>query len=107
MDDRQRVGTTGEKVAEAFLHRRGARVLGRNIENEHGEIDLVAKIGGQLVALEVRTRIGTDPIDAFDWSKIDRVRRTAAHLQPPCSRIDLITIELTDSGANIRWLPDV
>lgn len=107
MDDRRHIGAAGERVAAAFLRRQGGRVLGRNVSNEHGELDLIARIDGRLAAVEVRSRVAEDPIESFDWSKIDRVRRTAANLTPPCHRIDLITVEFTAECANVRWMPDV
>jgi putative endonuclease len=107
VDDRHRTGLTGERAAAEFLVRRGAEITARNLRSDLGEIDLVAIIDGTRTAVEVRSRRGEDPLDAFDWSKIDRVRRTAGSLEPPCVRVDLITIEFTEATVNIRWLPDV
>ena len=52
-------GSYGEKVAAAFLRRRGYKVLYRNYDTEHGEIDLICRLGELLVFVEVRTR-GSD-----------------------------------------------
>jgi putative endonuclease len=107
MRDRREIGSQAEQVAASFLRRRGVRVIDRNVENEFGEIDLVAIVDDTRAAVEVRSRTREDPLDAFDWTKIDRVRRTARALDPPCLRIDLITVEFAVTSIDVRWLPDV
>src|SRR5277367_80605 len=49
-------GAYGERVAAAFLRRRGYRVLYRNYRVTGGEIDLVCRCKNVLVFVEVRTR---------------------------------------------------
>ena len=107
MPDRREIGSQAEHVAASFLRRRRVRVVDRNVENHLGEIDLVAIVDDTRTAVEVRSRTDEDPHQAFDWTKIDRVRRTARALDPPCLRIDLITVEFAENCVNIRWLPDV
>ena len=52
------IGSYGERVAAAFLRRRGYRVLTRNYKTERGEIDLVCRDGDILAFVEVRSRSG-------------------------------------------------
>lgn len=106
-DPRRKTGVRGERVAALFLSRRGARVLAFNVDVPDGEIDLVIELDGRRIAVEVRTRWNEDPMVAFDHSKLDRVRRSARRLRPPVHRIDLVTVEFDDSGAHVRWTPDV
>lgn len=104
------LGRLGELIAAQFLSRRGARIEGRNVRSGRGEIDLVALIDGRRVAVEVksaRRASGTDPRENLDDHKLDMVRRTAAGLDPPIHRIDLITVVLDGEGAAVRWLRDV
>lgn len=49
-------GRFGEDVAAKYLTSRGFRILDRNVRVGHGEIDILAKDGDELVFVEVRTR---------------------------------------------------
>ncbi len=49
-------GWLGEMKAAACLRRQGMRILERRYRSSHGEIDLIAREGGTLVFLEVKTR---------------------------------------------------
>ena len=50
------LGERAEALAEAFLKRRGLKILARNYRCRFGEIDLVAETGATLVFVEVRAR---------------------------------------------------
>jgi len=50
------VGRTGEDVAVQYLLQRGYYILERNYRCRFGEIDLVARDGGTLTFIEVKTR---------------------------------------------------
>lgn len=52
----QQTGYFGERVAEAFLKRKGYKTLVRNYETEYGEIDLVCRHDKTLVFVEVKAR---------------------------------------------------
>jgi putative endonuclease len=101
------VGVTGERLAAEFLRRRGVRMIARNVVVDRGELDLVGEVRGNRVAFEVRTRVGDDPLDSFDLTKLDRVRRAARHHDPPIWRIDLLTVRLNRDSVDIRWMPDL
>jgi hypothetical protein len=59
------------------------------------------------VAVEVKTRIGSDPRDGYTPQKADRVWASAGRLRPRPRRVDLVTVTLSDAGADIRWIPGV
>ena len=61
-DPRAALGRRGERAAAWFLRLRGYRILGRNLRFPHGEIDIVARRGGIVAFVEVRTRATADPI---------------------------------------------
>ncbi len=82
-------------------------MLQRNVVVSDGELDLIVELAGERVVVEVRTRWYEDPLEAFDVTKLDRVRRSARRLSPPCHRIDLVTIRFDHEGAHIRWTPDL
>ncbi|MDR1515242.1 MAG: YraN family protein [Synergistaceae bacterium] len=54
--DAQEFGARGETIAADYIKRLGWRILGRNIRVGHGELDITAMDGSDLVILEVRTR---------------------------------------------------
>ena len=53
---RRRLGTTGERIAEAYLVARGYRIIDRNIRTPFGEIDLIARNDHCIIFIEVKTR---------------------------------------------------
>ena len=56
---RQSLGLYGEDLACRELRRRGYAILARRFRTRFGEIDIVAKDGGTLVFVEVKTRRST------------------------------------------------
>lgn len=61
----RRTGRLGETHATRYLQRRGYDILVRNWRCPRGELDVVARIGGKLVFVEVRTRRQSDTEEAF------------------------------------------
>lgn len=73
-----------------------------------GEIDIVIVLGGQRIAVEVKTvQTGglDDPAYAFTASKAAQVRLLANRLGIP--RVDLVAVTIRPSGIDIRWVPQV
>ena len=74
-------GRSAEDRAEEFLRRRGYEIIERNARSTAGEIDLVARQGGDLVFIEVRSRADDSAGSAeatVDPLKQRRVARAAA-----------------------------
>lgn len=96
-------GDRGERLAAVFLRRHGLSVLGRNLEVDGGEIDLLADDGGRRVVVEVRTITGDhDPLAAYGPEKRRRVARLAGRVG--ADRVDLVAVRLTPSAAEVRWV---
>ncbi len=80
-DDRRALGAEGELRAAEYLARRGWRILERNARVEGVEIDMVARRGGLVAFVEVKTRrvrrFG-GPELAVDRRKRARLARGAA-----------------------------
>ena len=55
-DHRRVLGKTGEEAAVQYLLRHGYHILERNYRCRFGEIDLIARDGGTLTFIEVKTR---------------------------------------------------
>ncbi|MDY6795930.1 MAG: YraN family protein [Actinomycetota bacterium] len=102
------LGRAGERLAGAFLERKGYRILERNYRSPHGELDIIASKGGLLVFCEVKTRSCGDIIEALEAvgpRKQERIVRTASYYlfreKPACRRcrFDVIAL-LRECG---RW----
>lgn len=92
------LGDRGERAAARHLRRHGLRIIVRGYRTPHGEIDLVAREGGRLVFIEVKTRRQGDPAEAVTPEKQRRLTLAALHflsrhrlLECPC-RFDVVAI---------------
>lgn len=97
------VGDTGEDLAVKFLEKKGYSILGRNVREKIGEIDIVAKIGGLLVFVEVKSikNVGAvNPEDNMTYHKKRKLTRTIQLYNMRNKyegefRIDLITVKIS------------
>lgn len=106
MVSKRAIGNEGERFAVAFLERQGLLILGRNYTFNHGEIDIVAKEGDELVFVEVKMRRSKRfglPEDSVTPAKQNLIRRTAeGYIEErnlrnvPC-RFDVVAI-LVENG---------
>lgn len=70
-----------------------------------GELDILARDRGVLVAIEVRTRMGRgDPADAADPAK--RVRAERLGRAAGARRFDVIGIAIDSDGFDLHWVPE-
>lgn len=60
-----------------------------------------------MVAVEVKARVGEEPLIQLTERKAASMRAAAARLRPRPSRIDLVTVRLEPEGALVRWLRGV
>ncbi len=104
---RQGLGRTGERLAAEALTRRGYCILEQNYRCRHGEIDLVAEEGQDLVFVEVKTRRGAAyglPEEAVTARKRQKLREVAGHYLDAHScadrswRIDVVAVQLSSGG---------
>ncbi|TQN30717.1 putative endonuclease [Haloactinospora alba] len=103
------LGQRGEQLAAAYLERVGMRVLARNWQCHAGEIDILARHGGRLVVVEVKTRsslrFGT-PLEAVTPEKRRRLRHlswlAAARYGAAAgrTRVDAVSV-LTGPGGRV------
>jgi len=73
-------GNFGEAVANEYLIKNGADILEKNFSNKFGEIDIIAKIDGQLVFVEVKSRTSLKfgyPSESVDLKKRRRIIQLA------------------------------
>ena len=67
------LGRIGERRAIWFFRLRGYRIVARNLRLDAGEIDLVARRGGTVVIVEVKTRQSLSAGEGHD--AVDRRKR--------------------------------
>jgi Holliday junction resolvase-like predicted endonuclease len=79
-------------------------LIASNLRAGRGEIDLLMRLDGRVVAVEVKTRIGVDPLTQMTELKRDRLRRAAYQARPRPTRIDVIAVMFDTTGATIRWV---
>lgn len=102
--NRRKRGELGERIASAFLEIKGYEILQSNVRYARREIDIVARDGGSLVAVEVKLRRGKRfgaAAEAVDRKKLGRVRTalqgilnsSQTNLIP---RIDVVAIDIGD-----------
>lgn len=56
MKHNQKIGRWGEDAAAQYLQERGYEIVEKNARTPHGEIDLVARLDGLTVFVEVKAR---------------------------------------------------
>ncbi|UQZ89572.1 YraN family protein [Deltaproteobacteria bacterium Smac51] len=78
--DNRELGRKGEDLAASHLEGLGYKIVGRNVVNALGELDLVAVDGRTVVVVEVKTRAraGRRPSDAVDFRKRKKLTMVAS-----------------------------
>lgn len=108
---KQGLGRAGEQAAEAYLRKKGFRVVERNYRCQVGEIDLIALDRRVIVFIEVKTRrtmaVGS-PLEAVPTWKQRRMMRAALwflnqrRLHQRDGRFDVVGITVRDGEAMIE-----
>ena len=116
MSDKLTLGQWGEQEAVRFLRKAGYRVLERNVRTPLGEIDIVARQGGVLVFVEVRTRRGAEGIcralESVDAGKQRRLDRLALwylkekNLSGCRARFDVVAVCQDAKGSSATLIRD-
>ena len=101
MENKRRTGSKGEEIACDFLTKLGYKILERNYQFGHGEIDIIAKDCDTLVFVEVKYRKSLEygqPEYAVTINKQRQVRKTAdaylysKNISDTSCRVDVIAI---------------
>ena len=104
---RTKLGTWGESLACRHLQGKGYRITATNYRNRHGEVDIVARDGEELVFVEVRTRRPGSygaPEESLSPAKVRRLLNTCQEYVQEMEfdeigwRIDLVCIYLGRGG---------
>jgi putative endonuclease len=108
------LGKKGEEMAVAFLEEQGYEILARNYVFHKSEIDIIARKGDVVCAVEVRTRSSIDfglPEETVKSKKISNllqaVNAFAEDLEDEVEfRFDIIAIVKIGETFDIKHLPD-
>ncbi len=101
------LGREGEDLAFKALKKEGYKIIDRNVTSPAGEIDLIAREGGAIVFVEVKTRSSArfgSPQAAVDLWKQRRLTRLAMEwlqrhrLTNSPARFDVVSIQLAQDG---------
>jgi putative endonuclease len=101
-------GLEAEQLAAQYIAQQGLRIIAKNWTCRHGEIDLIAMDGKQLVFIEVRmrqsSRFGGAAASITPAKQVKLWASAQLYLQgiktPPVCRFDAICID----GQTISWL---
>ncbi len=114
---RRALGEAGEATAQAFLRRRGVKILATNFRCAAGEIDLIGRDGDTIVFVEVKTRLSLafgPPEMAVHIRKQRQIVRAAQwylaerRMQDVSCRFDVlgVTFPEEDEAPRIAWVRD-
>ena len=109
------IGDSGESMALDFIREKGYRVKAANYRTMFGEIDIIARDGGCLCFIEVKTRYtsgrGT-PFEAITPRKMRHLTKAALcylrefELEDEMCRFDVLGIVADEEGLKIELLKD-
>jgi len=103
---KDQLGIDGEDLAARHLVAAGFAIVRRNWRCPSGEIDIIARDGGDLVIVEVKTRSSSGyggPVEAVNYRKQRKLRELATlwlHENPHRGsvRFDVISVVYPKSG---------
>ena len=110
------LGKWGEELAAEYLQEKGYEIIERDWKSGHHDLDIIAKEGGTLVIVEVKTRrnrLFGDPEEAIDYRKRKSLQSAInhyvkSHRVKATVRFDIISIVGTiGSTPEIDHIKDV
>lgn len=114
-EQRRTVGESGEEAAVQYLLRRGYHILQRNYRCRFGEIDLIARDGGTLAFIEVKTRRSRQFGPAASAVTFEKQRHLIKASQMYMAqtkkayalcRFDVVAVEIDAHGLHIELIKD-
>lgn len=106
-----KIGKFGQQLAAQFLLKKGYQFLTANYYCRQGEIDLIFSDQGQLVFVEVKTRLSADfglPEEAIDQIKKEKLYQSGLQylekeqINHDNWRIDGIAIEIDKANKKVQ-----
>lgn len=116
LTQKRKLGDFGEMLAKNYLIRRGYLILAQNYQSSYHEIDIIAKIKGKYVFVEVKTRESglEDPENALNEHKTNNLKKViSAYLAKNKGisefQLDLIAVRVNKGNkiANIKHYKEI
>jgi len=107
-----KLGKKGETKASEFLKAHGIEILTRNFRSPYGEVDIIGRVGEQIIFFEVKTRTSDtcgNPEDSVTPRKKEKLIATALYylqekdLLSSSWRIDVISIYSDKETFEYEW----
>ncbi|WP_228853556.1 YraN family protein [Aegicerativicinus sediminis] len=114
MANHNELGKKGEQMAVDFLIANGFQIIERNYRFDKAELDIIAKKGNTLAAVEVKTRSSKDFGNPQDFLKPKQIQRLVKAINEYVVenelnvevRFDIIAISKDVHGFNIEHIPN-
>jgi len=112
----QALGREGEQIAANYLERQGFQIVAQNFRTRWGELDIVAKKGGEYYFVEVKTRQSlthghpTEQLTAYRLQRFQKMTLYYAqkhHLLNQKLHCSLLGIDFSQGNPQISWLRDI
>lgn len=108
------LGESGEESAKAYLVKKGYEILAANWRSGRAEVDIIARIGNDLVFVEVKTRSTSYfgfPEQAVSRKKQQQLQKAAdAYIQENTVlsdiRFDVVAVLKQPGGVEIHHIED-
>ena len=75
-------GKLGEEIASKYIISKGGKVIERNYRTRVGEVDLIAKLNGELVFVEVKSRSNINygyPSESVNYKKKRKITNAVSY----------------------------
>jgi len=105
------LGKSGEDLACGELERRGYAIIARRYRVRGGELDVIARDGGTIVFVEVKTRVGrmfgeaaegVTPRKQFRMTRLAEEYLLRHHLADCPCRFDVVSIHVESGGTRVE-----
>ena len=102
-------GKLGEEIALKYIISKGGKVIERNYRTKIGEVDLIVRLNGELVFVEVKSRSNINygyPSESVDYKKKRKITNVAKYyildnsLENLSIRFDVIETYLNEKKIN-------
>ena len=102
-------GKLGEEIASKYIISKGGKVIEQNYRTKLGEVDLIVKLNGELVFVEVKSRSNINygyPSESVNYKKKRKITNVAKYyildnsLENLSIRFDVIEIYLKEKKIN-------
>jgi len=102
-------GKLGEEIASKYIISKGGKVIEKNYRTKMGEVDIIAKLNGELVFVEVKSRSNINygyPAESVNYKKKRKITNVAKYyildnsLENLSIRFDVIEIYFNEKKIN-------